>query len=130
MRDIPGTIGGRKADHLALCAEEDVGFRGRTTLLEQVRLVHDALPDMALGDVDTSVMLLGKRLRAPILIASMTGGTDEAGRINRELASIAEERGYGFGLGSQRAMHLRPGTGATYRVRQSAPSTLVLGNVG
>ena len=60
----------------------------------------------------------------------MTGGTDEAGRINRELASIAEERGYGFGLGSQRAMHVRPGASATYRVRDVAPTTLVLGNVG
>jgi isopentenyl-diphosphate delta-isomerase len=130
MSDGPGTLGGRKADHLALCAQDDVGFRERTTLLEQVRLVHDALPDMGLDDVDTSVTLFGKRLRAPILIASMTGGTEEAGRINRVLASIAEERGYGFALGSQRAMHVRPATGETYRVRPTAPSTLVLGNLG
>jgi isopentenyl-diphosphate delta-isomerase len=127
---LVSSIGDRKADHLALCAEDDVGFRGRTTLLECVRLVHDALPDLTLAEVDTSVTLFGKKLRAPLVIASMTGGTEEAGLINRELASIAEERGYGFGLGSQRAMHVRPGTGATYRVRQSAPSTLVLGNVG
>jgi isopentenyl-diphosphate delta-isomerase len=123
-------IGDRKADHLALCAEADVGFRTRTTLLEQVRLVHDALPELALKDVDTKAHLLGKTLRAPIVIASMTGGTEEAGRINRELAEIAEERGYGFGLGSQRAMHLKPSVGSTYRVRKSAPGTLVLGNVG
>jgi isopentenyl-diphosphate delta-isomerase len=124
------TIGQRKADHLALCAEGDVGFRRASTLLECVQLVHDALPDMNLADVDMSVTLFGKKLRAPIIIASMTGGTDEAGRINRELASLAEERGYGFGLGSQRAMHVRPGTGESYRVRQSAPGTLILGNVG
>src|SRR5579872_1664427 len=124
------SIGERKDDHLVLCAEDDVGFRGRTTLLECVRLVHDALPDLSLADVDTSVTLLGKTLRAPLVIASMTGGTEEAGRINRELASIAEERGYGFGLGSQRAMALRAGTSPTYRVRQQAPGTLVLGNVG
>jgi isopentenyl-diphosphate Delta-isomerase len=130
MSDAPGAIGSRKADHLALCADGDVGFRERTTLLEHVRLVHDALPDMALGDVDTSVTLFGKTLRAPLLIAAMTGGTEEAGRINRELASIAEERGYGFGLGSQRAMLVRPGAGPSYRVRQVAPGTLVLGNVG
>ena len=130
MSDAPPPIGHRKADHLALCAEGDVGFRARTPLLEQVRLVHDALPDMALGDVDTSVTLFCKTLRAPLVIASMTGGTDEAGRINRELAGIAEERGYGFGLGSQRAMLVRPATGPSYRVRQIAPGTLVLGNVG
>jgi len=124
------TIGQRKDDHLTLCAEDDVGFRGASTLLECVRLVHDALPDMAVGDLDTSVVVFGKKLRAPIVIASMTGGTDEAGRINRELAAIAEERGYGFGLGSQRAMVVKPGTGSTYLVRGAAPTALVLGNVG
>ncbi|HZU83511.1 MAG TPA: type 2 isopentenyl-diphosphate Delta-isomerase [Polyangiaceae bacterium] len=124
------TIGQRKDDHLALCAEQDVAFRSVSTLLECVRLVHDALPDMALGDVDTSTTLLGKRLRAPLVVASMTGGSDEAGRVNRELASIAEERGYGFGLGSQRAMYVRPATADSYRVRPAAPTTLLLGNVG
>jgi isopentenyl-diphosphate delta-isomerase len=120
----------RKTDHLALCATGDVGFRGRTTLLADVRLVHDALPDFALDDVDTSVTVLGKRLRAPLLIAAMTGGTDEAGRVNRELALLAEERGIAFGLGSQRAMHVRKGAGPSYRVRDVCPTALVLGNVG
>ena len=123
-------IGQRKADHLSLCATEDVGFRGVTTLLEEVRLVHDALPDLHADGLDLSVTLLGKKLRAPVLIAAMTGGTEEAGVINRKLAEIAEERGYGFGLGSQRAMHTRANTAPTYRVREVAPTTLVLGNVG
>ncbi len=123
-------IGHRKADHLTLCAEDNVGFRSRSTLLECVRLVHDALPDLAFEDIDTSVTVLGKKLSAPIVIASMTGGAGVQGRINLELASLAEERGYGFGLGSQRAMHVRPNTGGTYRVRKVAPSTLLLGNVG
>jgi isopentenyl-diphosphate delta-isomerase len=123
-------IGQRKDDHLALCAQGDVGFRRASTLLECVRLVHDALPELSLSDVDTSITLFGKTLKAPLVIASMTGGTEEAGRINRELATIAEERGYGFGLGSQRAMHVRPESSSTYRVRELAPRTLVLGNVG
>jgi isopentenyl-diphosphate delta-isomerase len=124
------TIGQRKDDHLALCAEEDVGFRRQSTLLECVRLVHDALPDLGSSEIDTSLTLFGKKLRAPFVIAAMTGGTEEAGRINRELAAIAEERGYGFGLGSQRAMHTKPASAPSYRVRQVAPSTLLLGNVG
>lgn len=124
------TIGQRKADHLALCATDEVAFRSKSTLFEQVRLVHDALPDLDAADIDTRCTLLGKTLRAPIVIAAMTGGTDEAARVNRELSSIAEERGYGFGLGSQRAMHVRTGTAPTYAVRDVAPSTLVLGNLG
>ncbi len=124
------TIGQRKADHLALCATDEVAFRDKTTLLEQVRFIHDALPDLDEGALDTSCAILGKTLRAPILIAAMTGGTDEASRINRELASIAEERGLGFGLGSQRAMHLRTETTGSYAMRDVAPTALVLGNLG
>jgi isopentenyl-diphosphate delta-isomerase len=124
------TIGQRKADHLALCATEAVAFRTKSTLFDDVRLVHDALPDLDMDEIDTSQELLGKRLRAPLVIAAMTGGTEEAARINRELAAIAEERGYGFGLGSQRAMHLRAETRTTYTVRDVAPTTLILGNLG
>ena len=124
------SIGDRKDSHLAMCARDAVGFRGVSTLLECVRLVHDALPDVALGDVDTSAIVLGKRLRAPLMIASMTGGTEEAGRINRELASIAEERGYGFGLGSQRAMVERPAARGELLRAQRRPDLPHLGQRG
>lgn len=124
------SIGQRKADHLALCATDEIAFRDKTTLLEQVRFVHDALPDLDADAIDTSTILLGKKLRAPIVIAAMTGGTDEAARVNRDLASIAAERGYGFGLGSQRAMHARAEALPSYAVRDVAPNVLLLGNVG
>lgn len=123
-------IENRKADHLDLCATDEVAFRERTTLLEHVRLSHRSLPELALDEVDASVTLFGKRLRAPLVIAGMTGGHERAAEINRGLAKVAEERGYGFGLGSQRAMHVRPEAAWTYEVREVAPTTLLLGNVG
>jgi isopentenyl-diphosphate Delta-isomerase len=123
-------ISRRKDDHLDLATSGDVGFKLTTTLFENVRLVHDALPELAVDELDTSLELLGKRLKAPILIAAMTGGSDRAERINRELAAIAEERGYAFGLGSQRAMHKHPAKSATYAVRDVAPNVLLLGNIG
>jgi len=123
-------IASRKADHLDLATSGDVGFRGRTTLFECVELVHDALPELEVSEVDTSSTLLGKRLAAPILIAAMTGGSDRAESINKQLAKIAELRGYAFGLGSQRAMHKHPTKSATYQVRDVAPSALLLGNIG
>jgi len=127
---MAGSIGERKSDHLTLCATEDVGFRTRSTLLEGVRLLHDALPDRDADSLDLGCTLAGKRLQAPLLIAAMTGGTEEAGRVNRGLAQIAEERGIAFGLGSQRAMHVRRGSAETYRVREIAPTTAILGNLG
>ncbi len=120
----------RKADHLDLCATDEVAFKNRSTLLECVRLVHQSLPEATYDEVDTSVRLLGKRLRAPIVIAAMTGGHERAAEINRGLAKVADELGYGFGLGSQRAMQRSPETAWTYQVRQDAPDVLLLGNVG
>jgi isopentenyl-diphosphate Delta-isomerase len=123
-------IGSRKRDHLQLCAEGDVGFRTRGTLLDELDLVHDALPELDLDELDLSVELFGKKLRAPLLIAAMTGGTSEAERVNRDLAAIADKRGYAFGLGSQRAMRKRPEALASYAVREVAPSVLLFGNIG
>jgi isopentenyl-diphosphate delta-isomerase len=123
-------ISQRKADHLDLATHGDVGFKRTTTLYECVRLVHDALPELEFDAIDLSTRILGKKLRAPILIAAMTGGTERAQAINRELASIAEERGYAFGLGSQRAMHKSRAAAPTYQVREVAPTALILGNVG
>ena len=120
----------RKIDHLDLCATDAVAFKERTTLLEEVTLVHQSLPELSWDELDTRVTLLGKTLRAPIVIAAMTGGTERAGEINRALARIAERRGLGFGTGSQRAMQKRPGTAGSFEVRTDAPTTLVLGNLG
>lgn len=128
MPDTPD-IASRKDDHIALTIDEDVGFRRKTTLLEEVELVHDALPDLSLDDVDLGVRFAGKALRAPLIIAAMTGGTPRAETINRDLARVAEEQGIGFAFGSQRPLLLR-GTSEGYRVRDVAPTTLVLGNIG
>ena len=127
---MTGNLSERKTDHLTLCATGDVGFDRQTTRLEDVRLIHDALPELSVDEIDLGVTLFGKKLRAPLLIAAMTGGNDKAGEVNRELAAIAEERGYAFGLGSQRAMHVRHESAPSYSVRERARTTVLLGNLG
>lgn len=123
-------ISQRKKDHLALCAGDKVGFREKTALFEQVNLIHDALPEMHADEVDSRVELLGKTLAAPVVISAMTGGTDEAAKINKDLAQVAEELGLAIGLGSQRAMFERPETAWTFEVRDRAPQVLLFGNLG
>ncbi len=122
-------IASRKADHLDLCATDDVAFREATTLLEQVTLVHDALPELALADIDPSTEIVGHTLRAPVVIAAMTGGVDRAERVNKDLASVAQELGIAFGFGSMRPL-LEHGIRKGYEVRDVAPDALVLGNLG
>jgi isopentenyl-diphosphate delta-isomerase len=128
--NAPPAIQRRKADHLALCASGEVEFRQKGTLLDEVQLVHDALPDRHFDEIDLSTPLLGKTLKAPVVISGMTGGTAEAAAINRDLARAAETLGLGFGLGSQRPMVVAPELAATYRVRDVAPTALVMGNLG
>ncbi len=123
-------IAERKQAHLDLCLREDVEASAKTTLLEQVELVHEALPDLNLNDVDTSTPWLGKKLAAPLVITGMTGGTRAAFKVNRDLARVAEEAGIAFGVGSQRAMQSRPKSEWTYQIREYAPSTVVLANIG
>jgi len=119
----------RKRSHLAICASEDVEHHG-DTLLGDVHLFHDALPELSLGEIDLATELLGRRLEAPILISGMTGGTEEAGRMNRALAAAAQKFGLGMGVGSQRAMLLDPSAADSFRVREVAPDILLLANLG
>lgn len=125
----PPAISARKADHIDLCTDGDVSFREKSTLFEDMGLVHNALPELAVADVDLSVEFAGKTLRAPLVIAAMTGGVDRAEEINNDLASVAEELGIGFAFGSQRPL-LSKGIRAGYEVRGVAPTALVLGNIG
>ncbi|MBF5042590.1 type 2 isopentenyl-diphosphate Delta-isomerase [Aggregicoccus sp. 17bor-14] len=124
------TTARRKDAHLDLCASGDVEPAQNRTLLECVHLVHCAMPEMAVEDVDLSTEFLGKRLRSPLLITGMTGGTERAGQVNRDMAELAERHGLAFGVGSQRAMSEAPERAASYQVRSVAPTAVVLGNIG
>ena len=120
----------RKADHIRINLEEDVQFPRLTTGLEQYRFVHQALPEMHLDDVDTRVSLFGKTLAAPLLVSSMTGGTEDAERINRNLAEATQARGLAMGVGSQRAGIEAGGAANSFRVRDVAPDILLFANLG
>ena len=120
----------RKADHIQINLEKDVNSKGVTTGFEQYCFVHSALPECDLMTIDLSVTLLGKRLRVPLLISAMTGGTSEAHVLNERLAEAAQATGVGLGVGSQRAAIENPALAKTYRVRHLAPDVLLLANLG
>jgi isopentenyl-diphosphate delta-isomerase len=120
----------RKADHIKINLEQDVRS-GLTSGLERYHFVHQALPELDLVAVDTTLSLFGKQLNAPILISSMTGGTGEAKTINRRLAEAAQTVGVAMGVGSQRAALENPELAETFSIaRKVAPDILLFANLG
>ncbi|NWG06145.1 MAG: type 2 isopentenyl-diphosphate Delta-isomerase [Chloroflexi bacterium] len=120
----------RKADHIKINLEQDVRS-ALTTGLENYHFTHEALPELDLNRIDTSLSLFGRRLSAPILISSMTGGTEEAGQINQRLAEAAQEVGVAMGVGSQRAALEHPEQIPTFSItRKVAPDILLFTNLG
>ena len=128
MTDSP--ISQRKLDHLRVSLEEDVQAKEISAGFERYSFTHSALPELDLAEVDISLEALGKKLRAPLIISSMTGGTDLAWGINRNLAVAAQSIGIGLALGSERAAIEHPSLAYTYRVREVAPDILLLANLG
>lgn len=120
----------RKQDHLRIVRDEAVNAIGITTGLERYRLVHCALPEIDLAEIDTSTQFLGRTLRAPILISGMTGGVERGAEMNRRLAAAAQALGCAMGVGSQRVAIEDPSLASLFRLRDIAPDILLLANLG
>jgi isopentenyl-diphosphate delta-isomerase len=126
-----GTTSKRKNEHLSIARDEAVEPSWQPDgPFWQVALEHQALPEIDFNEIDTSTIFLGRHLRLPLLIGSMTGGSAEAALVNQRLAAAAQAAGIGMCLGSQRAMIEDPGLTATYEVRDIAPDILLVANIG
>jgi isopentenyl-diphosphate delta-isomerase len=120
----------RKDEHLRINLEKDV-LSVLSSGLEKYVFIHEALPEMDLGRVDTGIRLFGKKISAPILISSMTGGSAAGGEINRRLAEAAQETGVAMGVGSQRSAIEDPRQADSFRIaRKAAPDILLFANLG
>lgn len=118
----------RKNDHVEICASEDTGQT--YNYWDDVKLVHNPLPEVDYEEIDTSTTVFGRKLRAPLIISAMTGGYGKAEEINRNLAAVAEQFGIGMGVGSQRAALENPEVARTYSVIKEFDIPLRIGNLG
>jgi isopentenyl-diphosphate delta-isomerase len=120
----------RKLDHVRIVLDENVAAKGVSTDFGRYRMPHEALPELDMATVDLSTSFLGKRINAPILISSMTGGAHDVTTINTALAHAAQALGLAMGVGSQRAAIGNPDLADTYRIRHIAPDVLLFANLG
>lgn len=124
-------ISDRKLEHLIICNNYDVEFKGKTTGFEDIELVHNALPEIDKNEIDLSTSVFSKKLDSPLFITAITGGHPKAMEINRKLAVVAEENNIALGVGSQRAACEDAKLQDTYSVvRDNAPNCLLIGNIG
>lgn len=121
----------RKEDHIRIVLDRSSSRSGLTTGLENVRFVHCALPELDLDAIDLSRRFLGRRISAPVLVSSMTGGPDPTAGINMNIAAVCQDLGLPFGVGSQRvALDHDSVAGLGPELRRIAPDVPILGNIG
>ncbi len=121
---------GRKADHLRICLDEDVQSHRITNGFERYRFTHCCLPELNRDEISLQSTFLSKAIATPLLISSMTGGTEQARLINQRLAKTAQRFGLAMGVGSQRVAVENPTLTNTFSVRQYAPDALLFANLG
>ncbi|MHB8125788.1 MAG: type 2 isopentenyl-diphosphate Delta-isomerase [Desulfitobacteriaceae bacterium] len=118
----------RKKEHVEYALKTSHSTVGNG--FSDILLVYEALPELNLDQVDTSLNFLDKRLKAPLLINAMTGGHPEVKHINRSLAKIAARAGIAMAIGSQTAGLEDSEVQDTYRVaRDENPDGVLLANV-
>src|SRR5581483_10487667 len=120
----------RKIEHVSVALEQGIAVPQHANWSD-IRFVHQALPEVDLDEIDTTVSFLGHTLRYPIFMSSLTGGHPDVTSINANLARAAEQYGLALGVGSQRAAIVNPDVASSYSVtRASAPNAFLIANIG
>jgi isopentenyl-diphosphate delta-isomerase len=118
----------RKDEHVKISIEKNVA--AHHNYWDDVKLTHNALPEIDKDKVDLSTELFNKKLGAPLIISAMTGGYDKGKKINENLAAAAEKFQIGMGVGSQRAALENDKLKDTYGIIKDYDIPLRFANIG
>lgn len=120
----------RKDEHLAL-AEAEYRRHQPVSSLEQVRLIHQSLPELKISDVSTAIRDENFNFTTPFYIEAMTGGSIRTGRINQQLAEAAKETGLAMAVGSQSvALKDKDAIESFTIARDTNPDGFIMANIG
>ncbi|MBY7142224.1 type 2 isopentenyl-diphosphate Delta-isomerase [Virgibacillus sp. NKC19-3] len=123
-------INKRKTEHIRLCLTENVEGINKSTGLEGINFIHNALPEINFEDIQIDTHFLKKRINAPFLVSSMTGGSELATKINQNLATAAQEKGWAVALGSTRALLESDAHKESFLIRKQASTVPIIANLG
>lgn len=121
----------RKREHIRISLNRNVQARNVTTGLEDIHFVHKALPEVDKSKINVSTNVFNHKFAAPLVVGAITGGAQEATRINATIAEAVEKLGLGMGVGSQRAAIEDKRFEKTFSMaRKKAPTTFLIANIG
>lgn len=121
----------RKADHIRISLNQNIQAKNVTAGFEDISFVHKALPEIDRKRTDPCITVFGHRFSAPLIAGAITGGTEEAGKINAAIAEAVEKLGLGMGVGSQRAAIEDKKLAKTFAMaRKKAPTAFLIANIG
>jgi len=117
----------RKADHIEICLNERIapGY----CYWDDIRLIHNALPEVDADNIDMRTDVMGYRLEFPLIVTAITGGFSGAKKINENIAKACSNLGIGMGVGSERA-GMNGIDPDSYSIIKDYDLPLVIGNVG
>jgi len=119
----------RKEEHLKIPMEYDV--QHSINYFDDIKLIHHAIPEIDLEEIDLTVNFFNKQISAPICISAITGGHPASKEVNKILAKAAEEENIIMSVGSQRIGLEDPSTIDSFKiVREFAPTIPIIGNLG
>jgi len=119
----------RKEEHLKIPIEHDV--QHSINYFDDIKLIHHAIPEVDLEEIDLTLNFFNKQISAPICISAITGGHPVSKEVNKILAKAAEEENIIMSVGSQRIGLEDPSTMGSFKiVREFAPTIPVIGNLG
>src|SRR5690625_202137 len=120
----------RKTEHIRICLTDDVEGVNKTTGLEGISFIHNALPEINFDDINLESSFLNKQIQAPFLVSSMTGGSELASKININLATASEEKGWAIVLGTTRALLESSAHEESFLIRNYAKTVPLIANLG
>ena len=119
----------RKTDHIKYSLQ--LGDGPLSPGFEDVRFLHNCLPELSLANVDLSTSLANIKLEIPLLINAITGGSNKVADENRLLASVAAETGCAMAVGSQYGAVTRKSIDESYSIiRKTNPNGIIFANIG
>lgn len=101
-----------------------------STLLDNVYIEHNAISDVSLDEIDTSIEFMDKKISMPLMIDAMTGGGSVSISINEDLSSICESLNIPMAVGSESIALSEEDSRESFELVKYKENLFRIGNLG